>query len=182
MTQTAGDFVLRAELEKRSTEDLFSEYQQLDPVGAEVIDKENVRRLVRAIEVTRVTGKPFSQQQTKGEFKYDVLKIGLLVERDVLNKRIDARVDVMMVNGLLDEVRTLKTTYGCDIPAMSGIGYRQLCECIDGNRTVESAIEEMKKATRHYAKRQMTWFKRDQQIHWIKTSNEAMILVRSFRL
>lgn len=176
-TQTASDPKLRAELEARSLGDLFAEYKRLDPDGADVIDRENKRRIVRALEVTKVTGKPFFQQQTKSASKYDTLQIGLLVDRAELNKRIEERVDEMIASGLVNEVRALKEKYSCDIDAMTGIGYRQICTFLNGKISLAGAIEEIKKDTRQYAKRQMTWFKRDRRIHWIKDPKEAFHLI-----
>ncbi len=173
LTQTPADPVLREELEKKTVGDLFAEYKRIDPEGAEVIDRDNKRRLVRAVEVTRLTGKPFSQQQTKGISKYDVLQIGILVDRHILNERIDQRVEEMIANGLVNEVRTLEKKYGSNIDAMSGIGYRQICWFFDGKMSLKDAIQEIKQATRQYAKRQMTWFKRDDRIKWIATKEEA---------
>ncbi len=180
LTNTPADFELRAELESRSLDDLFAEYKQLDPEGAEVIDKDNKRRIVRALEVTKLSGKQFSKQQTKGESKYDVLQIGLSVDRQKLNARIDQRVDEMVVAGLVKEVRELQEKYGCDIYSMSGIGYRQICTFLKGDSSLDEAIEEIKKVTRHYAKRQMTWFNRDKRIKWIKNSSEAFPLISDF--
>jgi len=180
LTNTPADFKLRAELESRSLDDLFAEYKQLDPEGAEVIDKDNKRRVVRALEVTKLSGKPFFKQQTKGNPKYGVLQIGLLVDRQELNTRIDQRVDEMVVAGLVKEVRELQEKYGCDIYSMSGIGYRQICTFLKGDSSLDEAIEEIKKVTRHYAKRQMTWFNRDKRIKWIKNSSEAFPLISDF--
>ncbi len=180
LTQTAKDDAVRAELEKKSLEELSEEYSALDPEGAEMIDTKNMRRLVRAIEVCKVTGVPFSKQQTTGESKYDVLQIGIEVPRDVLVERINARIDVMVGMGLLDEVQALYEKYGCEVPSMSGIGYRQVCKFIDGLTTFEDAIEEMKRDSRHYAKRQVTWWKRDDRIKWVKGLEEAEELVHAF--
>jgi len=180
LTNTPADFELRAELESRSLDDLFAEYKQLDPEGAEVIDKDNKRRVVRALEVTKLSGKPFFKQQTKGNPKYGVLQIGLLVDRQELNTRIDLRVDEMIENGLVDEVRSLSDKYRCDIYSMSGIGYRQICSFLKSEIALDKAIVEIKKATRHYAKRQMTWFKRDSRIKWIQNSDEAFPLISDF--
>lgn len=173
LTQTAGNSSLRAGLESRSIDDLFAEYKKLDPKGAELIDKSNKRRLVRALEVTKLSGKQFSEQQTKGEPKYDVLQIGLKADRAELYRHIDARVDEMIAKGLVDEVRGLKEKYGCEIESMTGIGYRQICKYLEGKMTLEKAIEEIKKTTRHYAKRQMTWFRRDPRINWVSDSADS---------
>lgn len=173
-------YALRAQLDARGLGDLFAEYKRLDPDGAEVIDSDNKRRVVRALEVTLATGKPFSQQLTKGDPKYDALQLGLDVPREELNRRIEERVEGMVANGLVDEVRGLKTKYGCDTEAMSGIGYRQVCAFLDGKASLAAAIEETKKATRAYAKRQMTWFRRDGRIKWIGSNEEALQLVEDF--
>ena len=180
LSSTPSDEALRQELETRPISDLFAEYKRLDPVGAETIDRENKRRVLRALEVTKITGKPFSQLQTRGEPKYDVLQIGLNVDREVLNERINDRVDEMIGRELVTEVRRLKETYGCAIDAMTGIGYRQVCEFLDGRSSLKDAIEQIKIDSRHYAKRQMTWFKRDLRIHWIQKSGETHELVKDF--
>ncbi len=180
LTNAPADPVLRTELEARPLGELFAEYKRLDPEGAETIDRENKRRVVRALEVTQTTGIPFSQLQTKGEPKYDALQIGILVDRTELNERINARVDEMIANGLVNEVRSLREKYGCEIDAMTGIGYRQICRFLDGDVPLADAIEETKKATRLYAKRQMTWFKRDPRIQWVTNPEDAFAFVSSF--
>lgn len=180
LTSTPGDPVLRAELETRTLGDLFHEYKQLDPEGAELIDKQNKRRVVRALEVTKLTGKPWSHQQTAGEQLYDMLQIGLSVPREELAMRIDARVEEMVANGLVDEVRRLRDTYGCEIESMTGIGYRQVCSFLSGSTKLSEAIEGVKRDTRAYAKRQMTWFRHDERIQWIKLGASVNALVEDF--
>ncbi|MFA4845256.1 MAG: tRNA (adenosine(37)-N6)-dimethylallyltransferase MiaA [Patescibacteria group bacterium] len=193
LTKTARDPALREALEARGLEDLFLEYQALDPAGAQVIDRDNKRRVVRALEVTKLTGKPWSEQQTRGESKYDVLQIGLSVPREELNERINKRVDEMIKSGLkihqsssgsdgglVEEVRRLRERYGCEIESMTGIGYRQVCSYLEGQSTLDEAIEEIKKATRAYAKRQMTWFMRDERIVWVTNVSEAEKILRAF--
>lgn len=182
LTKTASDSVLRDELEARELDDLFQEYQVLDPEGAQGIDRKNKRRVVRALEVTKLTGKPWSQQQTRGGSPYDVFQIGLLVPREELNRRIDKRVDEMVKSGLVEEVRSLRDRYGCEIESMTGIGYRQICRFLSGGQHFGDAIIDIKKDTRDYAKRQMTWFKRDPRIVWVTESSEAEGLVRNFIL
>ncbi len=159
---------------------MYHEYKQLDPAGAEIIEKENKRKLVRALEVTKLTGKPFSDQQTKGEGKYDVLQIGIKVDREKLYERINDRVETMVAKGLVDEVRSLNDKYGCGIESMTGIGYRQVCEFLNGESSLKDAIEVIKRDSRHYAKRQMTWFKRDDSIKWIEDSSKVFGLVQKF--
>lgn len=180
LTDVPPDPELRRELEARTIGDLFHQYKQLDPGGAEVIDQQNQRRLVRALEVTLKTQVPFSKQMHKGEPRYDVLQIGLKIDREELKDRISDRVDQMIGLGLVNEVRGLKEKYGCDIPAMSGIGYRQICKFLDGEVKLKDAIEEVKKDTRHYAKRQMTWFGRDERIEWVGDTKDAVDLVQEF--
>lgn len=122
----------------------------------------------------------FGFDQSMGERKYDALQIGLKVEREKLYERIDARVDKMMDHGLLDEVRALKEVYGCDVKSMTGIGYRQLCEYLEGDTTLKEAVRVIKRDSRHYAKRQMTWFARDEDVVWIEDGDEALKLVQKF--
>ena len=194
LTETPPNWELRAKLETRSPDDLFAEYKRLDPDGAELIDRQNKRRVVRALEVTLSTNKPFSQQVQRGNGRYDVLELGIAVERDTLNERINLRVDEMVAMGLVNEVRGLRDRYGCASEAMTGIGYRQICRWLASKSrmgaedqgpmqliSLADAIEEIKKATRTYAKRQMTWFKRDDRIRWIRSSEEAFDLVTRFR-
>jgi tRNA dimethylallyltransferase len=176
----AADDALRVELEARPIGDLFAEYKRLDPEGALTIDRENKRRVVRALEVTRLTGKPFSELKTSGEPKYDVLTLGITHEREVLAERISTRVDQMVAEGLVDEVRELKETYGSEIESMTSIGYRDICKFLDGEEKLVDAIEQMKRDQRRYAKRQMTWWKRDKSIQWVSEKEVALKKVKDF--
>lgn len=117
---------------------------------------------------------------TVGESKFYALQIGLKVERQTLYGRIDQRVDAMIEQGLVDEVQSLKEKYGCRVKSITGIGYRQICEYLDGKVDLDKAVENLKRNSRHYAKRQMTWFKRDKRIHWIDNSQDAIKLVEDF--
>lgn len=180
LASVRSDDTLRKQLEGLSIEELFDQYKKIDPFGAENIAADNKRKLVRAIEVTKLTGTPFSNQQTKGESKYDVLQIGLMVDRNVLYERINKRVDDMVKKGLISEVEDLKNKYGCKIESMTGIGYRQICAYLEGLSTIEESILEIKQSTRKYAKRQMTWFNRDDRIVWIDQKNKAIELIKRF--
>jgi len=122
----------------------------------------------------------FGFDQTQGEPKYDALQIGIDISREVVYERIDERVDRMVANGLVDEVRALRDEYGCEVKSMTGIGYRQICAFLDGYLKLRDAIDLVKRETRHYAKRQITWFKRDDRIVWVKSFEEAMEKVRAF--
>ncbi len=172
---------LRGELEHRGLEELAREYLALDPDGADFVDCKNKRRLVRALEVCRATGKPFSALRTKGPVLYDALWLGMSVPREELDARINVRVDKMIEQGLIEEVRRLQDQYGCHIPSMSGIGYRELCEYFDGVVSLEEALENIKTNTRRFARRQMTWFKRREEIVWVKSCGEAISAIRSRR-
>lgn len=180
MPEVEPDLILRAELEKRSEADLFAEFAQLDPVGAEDIDRNNKRRLVRALEVCKKTGRPFSGLRKRGEVKYEPLWLGLDLPKEVLNERVNIRVDEMIKQGLLNEVKQLKEKYGCEIYSMSGIGYREICQHLNGEISLSEAIEEIKKNTRQYAKRQRTWFKRNKNIRWLTDVSEAELITRAF--
>lgn len=171
---------LRRALEKKELSELFAEYKSLDPVGALVIDRFNPRRLIRAIEVCRTTGEPFSKLRRKGEPNYDCLWLGVDVPREELFQRIEDRVDAMIAAGLVGEVRVLKDRYGCDAPSMSGIGYRQMCGFLEGQQSLVDAITDIKADTKSYAKRQMTWWRKNPRIKWIITADSAMLEVSRF--
>jgi tRNA dimethylallyltransferase len=180
LPKVGPDLELRKELENKNEGELFEEYKKLDPAGAEVIDRKNKRRLIRALEVCKKTGRPFSDFMNGGEEKYDCLWLGVDWPMEVLEKRIDARVDEMVGLGLLDEVKKLKSQYGCGVYSMSGIGYQEICRHLNGEISFEKAIEEIKLRTRQYAKRQKTWFKRNQKIHWITNIAESEKQIRDW--
>jgi len=167
------DPALRAELEAiaetQGRDALTSMLREIDSASADAIDARNVRRVVRAIEVTRATGRPFSEWRKKDGPRYDVTIIGLRMERDALYRRIDQRVDAMLERGLVREVEQLVAGgYSCDEPAMSGIGYRQICEHLRGDCTVGEAAARMKTETHRLARMQHTWFRDDDaRIHWL---------------
>ena len=155
---------------------LKEELMKLDPDYHELVDSSNPHRIIRAIEVCMVSGKPFSsfrkQQAKKRNFK--TVKIILQREREELYHRINKRVDKMMNEGLLEEVKKLYDYKDCN--ALQTVGYKELFAYFDGEWDLETAIEEIKKNTRRYAKRQMTWFRRDQNNHFFKPENEAEIM------
>ena len=163
---------LRAELERLGNEKgkewLHRRLVQLDPQTAARIDLRNLRRTVRALEVILATGRRFSEQRSQGDSPYDLLMIGLKRPRPELYARIDARIEGMFRAGLLDEVRCLLARgYSSDLPAMSGIGYRECCQVLAGQMTQEQAKAEMRRLTRIFVRRQANWFKEtDPQIHW----------------
>ena len=165
---------LRAELATLSDNDLLEEIAAKDPDTAAVIDEKNRRRLERAVEILRESGKTLAEARAKAPAKYEALQIGIEVDREKLYERIDSRVDSMVAKGLVDEVRALRGKYGSDANAMTGIGYRQICEFLDGKMPLKDAIARIKYDSHHYAKRQETWFKRDERITWVKSAKEAV--------
>ncbi len=148
----------------------------LDPTAAERLDSRNVRRVIRALEVTLVAGRPISQLQKKSPPPYDICLVGLHREREGLYGRIDTRVDQMMAAGLLEEVLRLRAAgYGRDLPAMSGLGYRQLWQYLDGELTLEEAVERIKFETHRFVRHQANWFQRqDAAIAWFNMEEEGV--------
>jgi tRNA dimethylallyltransferase len=159
---------LRRALEALGGPELARWLALLDPEAAERIDPRNVRRVVRALEVTLVKGRPISDLQRKKRPPYDIKIIGLNTDRDTLYRRIDRRVDQMMAGGLLNEVNDLlKAGYHPTLPAMSGLGYRQLLAHLNGKNTLEEAVDRIKFETHRFARQQATWFRRDDPtINW----------------
>lgn len=189
--QVAPNKKLRKELEAKTNQQLLAQLKKLDPDSAKTIDVYNKRRLVRALEVCLATKKPFSQLQTKGKLLFDVLQIGLFLSKERLDRKIEQRVTQMMKRGLFMEVKKLVEKYPKDYPALSGLGYQEIRRCLKGEMTLTQAIGEIKKNTRQYARRQMTWFKKDpaskqarygtsKRINWIENQKEAEKLIGQF--
>lgn len=166
--EVAPQPALRAVLEQIEVSELARWLQLLDPNAAERLDLNNGRRLVRALEVTLVSGIPISTLQTKTPPPYDICMLGLQRERSRLYARIDLRVDNMMTAGLLAEVKGLLAAgYGSRTPAMTGLGYRQLLTHLNGEMTLDTAIERVKFETHRFARQQNNWFHRsDENITW----------------
>jgi tRNA dimethylallyltransferase len=165
---------------------LLDELRARDPAAAETTGP-NPRRIIRALEVIRATGQPFSAQRARGPTPYRDLRLGLSFPRDALYERIDARVDAMLAAGLVDEVRGLLAAgYDPALPAMSGIGYAQVVEYLRGASTFQEMCERIKQATHRYARHQTTWLRRDPAIVWIdatdaeRATEEAAALIREF--
>lgn len=179
--RVAANKKLRNSLEEKNNEELLNWLKNLDPKTATTVDPFNKRRLIRALEVCILSGLPFSEQQTKGEPLYDFLQIGIDAPREVLYERLEKRVNNMFRIGLLEEIKKLRLQkYDWALPSMSGIGYREFRDFFDDKITLEQAIELLKKDTRNYAKRQMTWFKRDGRIKWLSSYDEAEKMVEEF--
>ncbi len=158
-----------------------------DPVYFEEVDRQNPQRLIRALEVWESTGNPFSSFRKRDASKegevnesaesnlrpFDTLMIGLDMDRERLYERINERVDLMMQSGLLDEVRSLY--HHRHLPALKTVGYAELFDYLDGKMSLEAAIEKIKQNTRRYAKRQLTWFKKDPDTVWFDPSEPEKI-------
>jgi tRNA dimethylallyltransferase len=169
---------LRAELYADAERDggaLYARLLALDPGAPDLIDARNVRRVVRALEVCLATGRPFSEQRGKDPPPYDVLQVGLTMERPALYARIDARIDAMIERGLVDEVRSLvEQGYDWSRPAMSSLGYIQLKGYLEGTASLAECVALIKKATRRFIRQQYNWFRLgDPQIHWIDVGQTA---------
>ena len=171
--RVAPNAALRAELAERARREgaaaVAATLREIDPASADAIDERNVRRVIRAIEVTRATGVPFSEWQQKDQPPFAVTILGLRLARDVLYGRIDARVDAMIAGGLIDEVRTLNAAgYGCDLASMASIGYREICAHLRGELTLADAVARIKTETHRLARTQHTWFRDDDgRIQWL---------------
>ena len=173
--RVAPDRELRDELESRRPEELLAELRRVDPEAESYIDPRNVRRVIRALEVQAVTGKPFSYWRTKEPPEFGSLVIGLSLAREEIYRRIDARVDSMFAAGFVDEVkRLLDMGYGRELPSLSGIGYREIAEHLAGERDMASAIEGTKTGTHRLARHQNAWFKpSDERIKWPAPGGQA---------
>jgi tRNA dimethylallyltransferase len=164
---------LRAALERLGARELYRWLRQLDAAAAGKIHPNNVRRVIRALEVTLVSGRPISELQRRRPLLYDTLIVGLDAARESLYQRIDDRVDAMMAAGLLAEVQTLHAAgYSWRLPAMSGLGYQQLGQYLRGELALEEAVERIKYETHRFVRQQYTWFRPDDpQIHWFDTGD-----------
>ncbi len=179
--EAAPNEKLREKLEKMTTLEMAANLEKLDIDAYQAIDKKNRRRLIRALEVILSTGRTFSSQKSKGTPLFDTLEIGIETKREELYRKIEDRIDKMIKLGLEAEVRNLLDKgYSRRLPSMSGIGYKQMIMHLNEEITFKEAIRLIKRDSRHYARRQMTWFRRDKNIHWIKNSDEAKNLIKKF--
>ncbi len=175
-----ADETLRAELTERLRQDgvaaLAEELRELDPVYYKTVDRCNPARVLRGMEVCLQTGRPFSEFRSgiKKERNFQIVKVGLTLPREELYARIDRRVDAMMAAGLEAEARTLYPHRALN--SLQTVGYRELFDYFDGRTTREEAIELIKRNSRRYAKRQMTWFRRDPEIRWFAPDEDELII------
>lgn len=153
---------------------LFNRLRELDPETAKVIPQQNVRRVIRALEVIAITGEPYSNSLPSPTFNLPTLALGIEVERDLLKQRIQTRVLQMWDSGLLAEAQGLRERYILSRTASVAIGYSQAFRQLDGILTQEQAIEGTVQLTNRYARRQMSWFRRDARIQWLKSSEQLL--------
>lgn len=157
---------LTARLNNEGLAPLAEELRRLDPEYAATADMQNPSRVMRALEVCITSGRPYSEQRhgTTAERSFNIVKIGVDMPRDILYDRINRRVDMMIADGLVEEARTMLPKR--ELNALQTVGYREMFDYFDGKITLDEAIELIKRNSRRYAKRQMTWFRRDTEIGW----------------
>lgn len=176
------DYKLREELnelaKQHSSQYLLDILKEFDPVSAQRLHPGNLRRIVRAIEFYRTTGIPISEHQEmtkQKESRYEPLMLCVKWDREVLYDRINKRVDIMLNDGLLDEVkRLMEMGYTKELNSMKGIGYKEIIDYFEGNMSLEDTVNLIKQSSRRYAKRQLTWFRRDKRIHWLDANEDFL--------
>ncbi|SDC26848.1 MULTISPECIES: tRNA (adenosine(37)-N6)-dimethylallyltransferase MiaA [unclassified Candidatus Frackibacter] len=161
---------LEAEAEEYGTEYVHNKLKAIDPPLAEKLHPNDLRRVIRGIEVYKQTGKTsthFKKEAKERPPRYRAIKIGLRREREELYDRINRRVDIMIEEGLIEEVKELyETGYDRDLQSMQGLGYKEIIGYLEGEYDLKEAIRLIKRDTRHFAKRQLTWFRKDKEIDW----------------
>lgn len=157
---------------------LFERLQQLDPATAATIDRQNARRLIRALEIVITTGKSKSELEGSDPPPYRVLQIGLDRPRDILYDRIDRRVEQMVAQGLIEETANLLAMgYAQNLPAMSSLGYREMGAFLRGEMSKEAAIERIQIETHRFVRHQYTWFRKMEHIHWFAVNEESIAAI-----
>lgn len=157
---------LNLKLEKEGLDSLQQQLHKLDPDYYKIVDLENPHRVIRALEVCISSGKPYSSylNQPKKKRNFTAISIGLSADREIIYDRINRRVDLMIAEGLLDEAKALFPKR--ELNALNTVGYKELFSYLEGKDSLETAVSEIKKNTRRFAKRQLTWFRKDQEINW----------------
>ena len=169
---------LIAELNELGLTHLQDKLKSIDPVAFEQIDIQNGQRVIRALEICEGTGRPFSSfwLNTKKKRDFEAIKIGLHAQRELVYERINRRVDAMMEQGLLEEARKLYPNR--ELNALQTVGYKELFEFFEGLLTLQEAVSEIKKNTRRFAKRQGTWFRRDDEITWFEHDEDSSKIIQ----
>lgn len=174
-TQVAPNEEFRKELEDLARDKgnsvIYDKLRQIDPESIDKISEKDTKRIIRALEIYEMTGKTMSEQNEnfrKENTDYNLSMIGLNMDRQKLYDRINLRVDLMLENGLLDEVKGLmEMGYTSDLVSMKGIGYKEVISYLNGEMEYDEFVSFLKQKTRNYAKRQLTWFRRDERIKWV---------------
>ena len=165
---------LEQEVEEKGLEELYEQAKKIDPVAIEKISKNDKKRILRILEIYHATGKNKTEQEIesrKNEVEYDYKVYAISWDREELYARINKRVDLMIEQGLIDEVKNILQKYEQFPTAMQGLGYKEVVDYLKGNCTKQKMIEKIKMETRRYAKRQMTWFRKNKQTIWIQGNN-----------
>lgn len=167
---------LKRRLAEEGLESLCEQLRTLDPEHYELVDRKNPRRVVHALEICLMTGQTYTsfRKNERKERPFRIVKIGLNRDRDTIYQRINERVDQMMHDGLLDEARSLYHLR--HLNALNTVGYKEMFTYMDGTWTLDEAVERMKGNTRRYARKQLTWYKKDPQVVWFSPEDEASIL------
>ena len=168
--------LMKQRLKEEGLEALVEELKRLDPKYYEIVDRQNPRRVVHALEICVMTGKTYTsfRKRSKKERPFRIIKIGLDRPREELYNRINARVDKMMSDGLLDEVKALYPEK--ELNALNTVGYKELFDYLDGRWPLKEAVERIKGNTRRYARKQLTWYKKDEQIRWFHPDDKQSII------
>ncbi len=162
---------LEKEIKNKGLDFVWKKLVKIDPEAAYIVDPKNPRRVIRALEIALSTNKPFSAQRKKGQTLYKVLELGLNPKSEKLKKIIAERIDVMVHDGLVEEVKGLLKKYSTKPKSFEAIGYREIIDYLNNKTSLEKAIELMTKNTWHYARRQMTWFRKDKKIIWLPNNS-----------
>ena len=176
-SDVSGDEAYRLQLEERvkeiGNEALHEELKEIDPGSAAQIHPNNVRRVIRALEIYHLTGKTMQEYQShqQPDLLYNTAIVGLTMDRDQLYERINLRVNMMMDEGLLPEVKALYQQGLRECQSIQAIGYKEIYEYLDGKVTLNEAVENLKQNSRRYAKRQLTWFRNKMKVEWFDMSN-----------
>ncbi|MFY9493081.1 MAG: tRNA (adenosine(37)-N6)-dimethylallyltransferase MiaA [Minisyncoccia bacterium] len=171
---------LRRKLENKNVAELFADLKKKDPEAAAITGAANKRRIIRALEVIHQTGRKFSEQRKIGRPIFDALKIGPKITRAELAAKITRRTNEMMKNGLMEEINRLRKKYAWDLVPMQSIDYQEFKDFFEGKKTITETIKTINAHHLAYAKRQMTWFKKDKDINWVSSPKEAEEKVKSF--
>lgn len=185
-----SDHALRGKLEEearaRGGESMYQELGRVDPVTARRLHPRDTVKVLRALEVYRQTGAPLSkahEKHAKGATPFRALVLGLTMERDALYQRIDQRVDVELAKGLVEETRTLLAKgYSRGLVSMKSLGYRQMAGYLEGEYSFAEAVRRLKRDTRHFAKRQMTWFRKEPGLAWVEVHPDESVQSVSQRI